>query len=452
MPSSLSARLLMSVSLVLVLFFGLTVAALDRLFREAGERAMRNVLEVHLIALLAAAEGDGSSGLRMPAELPEERFAQPGSGLYGQIRDVEGAIVWRSASSVGARLRDGPVLVPGEREIVRLALFDDIPVMALALGIEWEFADGTMRRFEFDIAQSLDLYHAQVERFRRQLFVWFLGLMLLLLTSLALLLRWILRPLRRIETEIAAVEAGARAELGSGYPSELEGVTENMNALIREERARLQRYRNTLGNLAHSLKTPLAVMRSALQAGRPDVAALDAQIARMDTIIGSQLRRAATSAGTALGHAPVSVPPVIDELRGALDKVYADKQPLCLIETSGNAVYYGDREDLTDLIGNLLDNAFKWCRSTVRIATHADEIEGRRRRGLRLVVEDDGAGIPATDAERVLARGARVDERAGGHGIGLAVVKEIIEVAGGSLAIDVSPLGGARIEVRIPPR
>ncbi|MBA3562739.1 MAG: hypothetical protein H0W33_01755 [Gammaproteobacteria bacterium] len=451
MPSSLSARLLLSVSLVLALFFGLTVVALDRLFREAGERAMQSVLEVHLIALLAAAEGDGSRGLRMPAQLPEERFSQPGSGLYGQIRDASGEIVWRSASSAGAQLAEGPVLAPGDREVVRLAMLDDIPVMALALGIEWEFADGSMRRFEFDVAQSLDLYHAQVERFRRQLFIWFLGLMLLLLTSLALLLRWILRPLRRIETEIAAVEAGSRAELGGGYPSELTGVTENMNALIRDERARLLRYRNTLGNLAHSLKTPLAVMRSALQAGQPDLAAFDTQIARMDAIVGSQLRRAATSAGTTLGHAPVAVAAVIEELRGALDKVYADKQPRCLTETDGNAVYYGDREDLTDLIGNLLDNAYKWSRSTVRITAQAEEM-GRRRRGLRLAVEDDGPGIRPADAQRVLARGARVDEQAEGHGIGLAVVKEIVELAGGSLTLGVSPLGGARIELSIPPR
>ncbi|MGH8495229.1 MAG: ATP-binding protein [Gammaproteobacteria bacterium] len=452
MPSSLSARLLLSVSLVLVLFFGITVAALDRLFRETGERAMQNVLEIHLIALLAAAKGDGAGGLEMPDDLPEERFSQPGSGLFGQIRDAGGAIVWRSASSIGARLREGQLLAPGEREVVRVALFEDIPVMSLALGIEWEFADDTTRRFEFDVAESLDLYHAQVQSFRQQLFVWFLALMLLLLTSLALLLRWILQPLRRIESEIAAVEAGSRMALGDGYPSELVGVTENMNALIRDERARLQRYRNTLGNLAHSLKTPLAVMRSALQSGRPDAATLDAQIDRMDAIVGSQLRRAATSAGTTLGHTPVPVTPVVEELRGALDKVYADKQPRCLADTDRDAVFYGDREDLTDLIGNLLDNAYKWCRTTVRIAAHADAIEGRRRRGLRLVVEDDGPGIPAGDAQRVLARGARADERAEGHGIGLAVVSEIVELAGGSLATDVSALGGMRIEVRIPPR
>lgn len=452
MPSSLSARLLLSVSVVLVLFFGLTVAALDRLFREAGERAMRNVLEVHLIALLAAAEGSGSQGLSMPEELPEERFAQPGSGLFGQIRDENGEVVWRSASSVGAPLRDAPVLAPGEREVTNLALFGDMPVMRLAMGVDWEFADGTTRRFEFDVAESLDLYHAQVERFRAQLFSGFLGLMLLLLAALAMLLRWILRPLRRVEAEIAEVEAGSRSELGTGYPSELSGVTENMNALIRDERARLKRYRNTLGNLAHSLKTPLAVMRSALQGGGAGAGELEAQIARMDAIVGSQLKRAATAGGTALGDAPVPVGPVASELRDALNKVYADKAPRCDFEIADDAVFHGDREDLTDLLGNLLDNAYKWCDHATRVTASAVDWAGRRRRGLMLVVEDDGPGIGASDLRRVLARGARADERAGGHGIGLAVVTEIVEMSGGSISIDASALGGARVEARIPPR
>ncbi|CAN5305190.1 ATP-binding protein [soil metagenome] len=452
MPQSLSARLLLAVSLVLALFFGFTVTALDRLFREAGERAMQDVLEVHLIALLAAAQEDESQSLRMPATLTEERFSHPGSGLYGQIRDDSGSIVWRSPSSAGVQLREAAMLAPGEREIVPLKLLDGIPVMALALGVAWEFRDGSIRRYEFNVAQSMNLYHAQVEGFRRQLFVWFLGLMLLLLVSLALLLRWILRPLRRIEAEIADVEGGSRSELGGGYPTELTGVTRNMNVLIREERARLQRYRDTLGNLAHSLKTPLAVMRSALQAGNPDRKALDEQIARMDAIVGNQLRRAATSAGTSLGHAPVPVAPVVAELQGALDKVYADKHPKCVTEIAEDAVFYGDREDLTDLIGNLLDNAYKWCHAMIRLTAQAEEAAGRHRRGLRLVVEDDGQGIPAADVRRVLARGARADERAEGHGIGLSVVKEIAELSGGTLTLAASPLGGARIEVHIPPR
>jgi two-component system sensor histidine kinase PhoQ len=452
MPSSLSARLLWSVSVVLVLFFGLTVAALDRLFREAGERAMRNVLEVHLIALLAAAEGGGPQGLSLPDELPEERFGQVGSGLFGQVRDASGEVIWRSASSVGAPLRDAPVLAPGEREVTNLALFGDMPVMRLAMGVDWEFADGSTRRFEFDIAESLDLYHAQVERFRAQLFGGFLGLMLLLLAALALLLRWILRPLRRVAAEIADVEAGSRSELGAGYPSELSGVTENMNALIRDERARLKRYRNTLGNLAHSLKTPLAVMRSALQGGVTDVGELEAQIERMDAIVGSQLKRAATAGGTALGDAPVPVGPVAGELRNALNKVYADKSPRCELAIADDAVFHGDREDLTDLLGNLLDNAYQWCGGVVRVTATAIDWAGRRRRGLLLVVEDDGPGIAAADARRVLARGARADERADGHGIGLAVVTEIVAMAGGSIGIEVSPLGGARVEARIPPR
>jgi two-component system sensor histidine kinase PhoQ len=272
--------------------------------------------------------------------------------------------------------------------------------------------------------------------------------MVLLLLTLAALLRWVLAPLRRMEREIRAVEEGRNDSLSRGYPRELSGVATNLNALLVGERKRVTRYRDTLGNLAHSLKTPLAVMRSSLPGGGAD-APLGAEIDRMRDIIEHQLKRAAASGGALLGQAPVEVAQVAADLRGALLRVYADKDLAIELAVAPTAQFVGDRGDLVELLGNLLDNACKWCRSRVRLSAAADAAAGPRER-LSLVIEDDGPGISAEDRARVLRRGERADESVPGHGLGLAMVHDTVDLYGGRLAIDTSAMGGARFSLRLP--
>jgi two-component system sensor histidine kinase PhoQ len=262
-------------------------------------------------------------------------------------------------------------------------------------------------------------------------------------------------PLRRVEREIEAIEVGELTELGTGYPRELLGITTNLNTLLRSERDRLARYRNTLGNLAHSFKTPLAVMRNLLTSpAAADLAVarqLDEQVGRMDDIVKYQLKRAAASGGTGLGTAPVAVRDALEALRGALLKVYVDRGIACDLSVEEGCLYFGDREDLTEMAGNLLDNAFKWARTRVRMTASRISTAGSRRDGLCLRVEDDGPGIPVGERARVLDRGARLDERVSGQGIGLSVVREVAALNGGNLTIGESSLGGAAIEIRLPP-
>src|SRR6202030_2522498 len=187
-----------------------------------------------------------------------------------------------------------------------------------------QFADdpkGT-RALTFSVAVSLSPYEEQQWRFRRKLLGWFAGLMLVLLATLAALLRWVLGPVRRLEREIHEVEEGRSDVLGAGYPRELSGVASNLNTLLVGERKRVARYRDTLGNLAHSLKTPLAVMRSSLPRHAP-AGPMGAEIDRMTDIIEHQLKRAAASGGALIGQAPVEVAQVAASLRGALLHVYA---------------------------------------------------------------------------------------------------------------------------------
>ena len=456
MPSrSLSTRLLASVSALLILFFGITIVALDFAFRDLSERAIRDRLEVQVIALLSASEEDSSGGLH-PEQLAEARFDNPGSGLYGEILRSDGYPSWRSKSLTGTGLEFPGPLKTGERRFGELRRGDGSVVLALSMGIDWQFSDGTMRPFVYSVAENLEPYYAQLYRFRGGLFGWFGVLMLLLLGALALLLRRLLAPLRRVEREIEAIEAGNLTELGGGYPRELLGITTNLNALLHSERERLARYRNTLGNLAHSFKTPLAVMRNLLGTSHarelPLAQQLDEQVGRMDDIVKYQLKRAAASGGTGLGTAPVSVRATLQALREALLKVYVERGIECELVVPEDCIFTGDREDLTEIAGNLLDNAFKWARGRVRLSAARITKPTARRDGLQLTVEDDGPGIPVAERVRVLERGARLDERVTGQGIGLSVVRELVQLNGGTITIDESTLGGARIEVRLPPQ
>ncbi|HEX7116745.1 MAG TPA: ATP-binding protein [Steroidobacter sp.] len=447
----MSTRLLASVSALLVVFFGITIVALDLAFREVTNQAMRDRLEAQLLVLISASEEiDGS--LRPAPEKTDERMNNPASGLYGEILSADGTPAWRSTSLAATGLDFSVKLPPGQRSYRELHRRDGAPVRALSRSIAWQFDDGVTRTFLYSVAEDLEPYYAQLNRLRGGLFFWFGVLMLLLLGALAILLRRLLAPLRRVEREIEAIEAGTLTELGTGYPRELLGITTNLNTLLHSERERLKRYRNTLGNLAHSLKTPLAVMRNLLSGPQsrdlPIAKQLDEQVGRMDDIVKYQLKRAAASGGSTLGTVPIEVRGVLEELRSTLLKVYADRGLTCELNVAPGSLFTGDREDLTEIAGNLLDNAFKWARHRIRVTARPVPAGSGRRDGLSLTVEDDGPGIPVDERQRVLERGARLDERVSGQGIGLSVVRELAELNGASIEVDSSPLGGARIELR----
>ncbi len=444
---SLSRRLLVSVSVPLALFFGVMMLVLDTGFRALSERSLQELLDSQMVSLIAAADPqpDGSYA-PTPQEL-DPRLRTPRSGLYAQIQSQHH--LWRSPSTAGLSSDFGALLVPGERNLAYAAFgHDRVAIESRAI----QFADDPngKRTLTFSVAVSLSPYEEQLWRFRRELIGWFAGLMLVLLATLAALLRWVLGPVRRMEREIHEMEEGRCEALGAGYPRELSGVATNLNALLLGERKRVARYRDTLGNLAHSLKTPLAVMRSSLSAGA-ESGTVGAEIDRMTGIIEHQLKRAAASGGALLGQAPVEVAQVAAELRGALLKVYGRKDLSLELAIAPATLFVGDRGDLTELLGNLLDNACKWCRSRVRLTASSDESAAPRQR-LTLVVEDDGAGISADDRARVLERGVRADQNVPGHGLGLAMVHHTVDLYGGQLSIDSSPLGGARVSVRLPGR
>lgn len=451
--SSLSARLLASVSLLLIFFFGVTILVLDSAFREAGEQAQEDILDGQLMALLAEADPNELGELEMPYELREPRFGNVGSGLYGALNDDSGEPVWTSRSSLGLNIPYGVSPPPGTNLFSRVALDDGTPLMSLSLSVQWELNSGELKPYTFNVAQDLDSFNAQLARFRQQLFTWFAAIALIMLFSISLVMRGLLKPLRQVENEIRQVEEGKRQALSDDLPTELSSVARNMNVLIGSERGRAERYRKTLDNLAHSLKTPLAAIRAILgeQKSSDINARVETQIERMNDIVRYQLRKPATLHSENLGVMSVDVGAEIQRLVDGLSKVYGDKSPEIVVDVAKGVRFRGDSGDFLELAGNLLDNACKWCQSLVHLTVRPLPDYDGGSGDMAIVVEDDGPGIPEDAAEDLLKRGMRLDESAPGHGIGLAVVKELAASYSGSISIDKSSLGGASITVLINP-
>lgn len=445
---SLSRRLLVSVAVPLALFFGVMMRVLDIGFQTLSDRQVHALLDAQIVTLIAAAEPNPAGGYDAPLNGLDTRLASPDSGLYAQIR--AGNHIWSSPSTAGVHLDFGPPLAQGERQFSD-ALVGHGRVAIESRGISFQDDPKQGQPLTFSVAVSLTPYEQQLWLFRSRVLGWFTGLMALLLVSLAALLRRVLAPLRRLEREIHEVEEGRSEMLGSGYPRELSGVARHLNALLVGERKRVARYRDTLGNLAHGLKTPLSVMRTALSSDVGSTAAtrtIGTEIDRMTDIIEHQLKRAA-SGGALLGQAPVAVAAVAADLRGALLKVYSRKDLSIELAIQARSHFVGDRGDFVELLGNLMDNACKWCRERVRVSVAVEE--GRALgESLTLTVEDDGPGIAEENRAKVLERGVRTDENVPGHGLGLAMVHDTVDLYGGKLTVDASPLGGARFALRLP--
>lgn len=448
--ASLRARVTWAVALVLLGFIALTTLALEEAFEASARSAREERLLGQLYLLMAAAEADGEA-LTLTDDLAEPRFRLPESGLYGQITDAQGKPVWRSASALGQDIPFTLRLAPGVRNFQEARDHEGRLYFVEGFGVTWSIGPRPLD-YTFSVAEDQGPYREELNRFRVSLFGWLGALSLLLLLILLIALRWGLAPLARVAEEVAAVEAGHQERLRGAYPGELRALTDNLNALLAHEAARQTRLSNALSDLAHSLKTPLAVMRGALAEregqvipgaapDQPGHQVLDEQIRHMDEILRYQLERARGRPAATLCRA-LDLGQALQRLLATLPKLYANREIRVDMVLEPGLYFRGIEGDLLEVAGNLLDNACKWCRSRVRV--------GARRSGdfLELWVEDDGPGLTLDQARRLGERGLRLDQQAPGHGIGLAVVREICEAYGGDLSISRSPLGGAKVVAR----
>ncbi|MFW2437943.1 MAG: ATP-binding protein [Arenicellales bacterium] len=448
--ASLQTRLLLTASIILTVFLGLTGVALFKAFQSSAEQAEQGKLEGQLYGLLGAAELDSTGDLVMANDLAEPRFSIPESGLVAEIVDDQGKTEWQSVSTLGMKLPPQHVLAVDESRFQRLSINNN-EWFSFSYGIVWVDEQEIEHRYSFRVMESPQAFNQQAERFRRTLIVWLTAAALILLVVQVMVLRWSLRPLRRIEAEVHQVERGEREQLTEDYPRELNGLAGSLNLLLTNERRHLQRYRNTLADLAHSIKTPLAVLRGVADSSTDkecDRHVIEEEVGRMDHIVEYQLQKAATAGSKSLTSG-IAILPVAERLLASLQKVYQDKSISYSMDIDNKATFMGEKGDLMEVIGNLLDNASKWCRSTVTFTVKTQKSETATHERHVIIVEDDGPGMAENQIEKLLQRGARGDEQTPGHGIGLAVVREIVEAYGGELTITRSQMGGAKVEVLI---
>jgi two-component system sensor histidine kinase PhoQ len=434
---SLRTRLILTASLVVSIFILAAGLALENAFYTSAQRSLQENLHGQLSLLMASAELNSSGDIDMPARLLDTKFSLPSSGLYGVIVDQRGTAIWKSLSTVGVVIPK-PITLPAGDESIQTLNENDEDFTRLSYGLDWYTEQGK-KPLTFNIIAELQPFNAQVYTFRRTLTAWLLGLGVALLLVQWAILVWGLRPLGTVRKELHAIDTGQQDRISGRYPTEIHLLTENINELLDHEHAQQSRYRHALADLAHSLKTPLAVLRGAigeLDQSANTKATLDEQVQRMDHIVAHQLQRAAT-AGAAPIRKSILLAPLIEKLLNALGKVYRDKGIQFAASITANTKLRVDEGDALELLGNLLDNACKWCQQRVTISA---ELQQQR---VMFRISDDGPGVPDEKVQLILQRGGRIDQAVPGTGIGLTVAHEIIQTYQGQLHIERGPLGGA---------
>ena len=346
----------------------------------------------------------------MPAAFPEPRLSLPGSGLYASIVNVARGQTWRSASTVGVEaplLRD---VGTGQwrYEVARAAGRD---YLGVATGVSWAGSAGPVP-LVLSVFEDKAEFDREIAVFERTSWAWLGGAALLLLVSQTVLLRWGLAPLGAATREIRAIEHGEQTAVEGRYPVEVAALTDNLNTLIAQERLRQTRYREALSFLAHSLKTPLAVLAHGPSEPATLPGAVAAQVTRMDDIVQHQLGRAAASGASRFVPA-LALAPVLERMRDSLAKVYADKALVFTLDCAPALAWRIDEGDAFEMLGNLMDNAAKWAQAAgrrERAARGRPPPLAHRRRRARLRRHPRHPADPRTRRRA----GARARRRPGG--------------------------------------
>jgi two-component system sensor histidine kinase PhoQ len=436
---SIRTRLLLGAALVLLAFLTGAGLALQRANAESVRAAYFGRLQSTVYLLLAAAELDAAGSLVMPPEFAEPRLSLPGSGLYAGIYNLQRKEQWKSPSDLGQQLPYQRSLQPGQwrSETVNGA---GGHFLSVSYAVNWK-ASARNATLVLTVLEDRAAFDREVGTFARTLWLWLGGATTLLLLAQLLLLRWGLAPLRRVAGEIRRIEEGGQSRIEGHYPTEISGLTDNLNTLIQQEHTRQTRHRDALSFLAHSLKTPLAVLRSAMAEPAQLPATVAQQVSRMDDIVQHQLARAITG-GAARFAAPILVAPVVERIRDALVKVYGEKAPDISIDCPDSLGWRIAEGDLFEMLGNLMDNAAKWAKAQVDVRVWLEAGQ------LHICIQDDGTGF--SDTESVLRLHVRGDERMPGHGVGLAVVSDLVASHQGQMSLARAAIGGGQVDIVLP--
>jgi signal transduction histidine kinase len=450
--ASLARRMgLIAAGWIFVLLLGGGIA-LERTLTSQVEANFDEQLDYILTAMIASAEIDASGEVYFYRTLGDQRFLEPGSGLYWQISG--GAFEpWPSRSLWDRTLKLHGVTETNGRfdSEVRFYNSDQFPGEPLRIAERTVILPGSETRWTFAVASATEQMDTQIGRVRLILIWSFLVLGLGLLMMALLQIRYGLSPLRRVRAAIQNLRTTGANRITEPLPLEVQPLVEELNALLEHSERQAEEARRHAGNLAHALKTPLTVLTNAATARAPDLGdAVMRETRTMQRHVDHHLARARAVGRRAVGHARTNVMASAEAVRRAVERLYP--QGRLDIAGSRSADVAIERQDLDELLGNLIENAAKYGGGSVFVTIDPDEAEVPRDPKQCLIwVEDDGAGIPPAERERIFDRGVRLDTDKPGTGLGLAIVRDVAEIYGGSVALGESEdLGGLLVELRLP--
>ncbi|WP_352497123.1 ATP-binding protein [Mesorhizobium sp. M0030] len=445
-PRSLAFRVIGFSTIWAILTLIVIFTLITTLYRQASERGFDSLLSAHLFNLIGSVGVSESGQLTGAPDLGDLRFSEPNSGWYWSVEPASEGVHGNLHSSSMTTTIPSPTVaeVPFNSSFQRSYSTDGIGDEQLEV-FESEFVlDAKNRAARFRVMGNKTELEQEIATFQGRLLTYLslFGVGMIAINAIAILLG--LQPLRRVRNALAQVREGTAQRLDGRFPAEIEPLANETNALIENNKRIVERSRTQVGNLAHSLKTPLAVLINEGRAlGGAKGQLIADQAASMQKQVDHYLQRARVAAqrDSVVYRTPVT--PLVQRMVRVLQKLKPDVS-LSLVLPAADIVFAGEREDLEELLGNLLDNAMKWAKSTVAVSVTPAAA------GLfELSIEDDGPGIPEDKARDVLKRGRRLDETKPGTGLGLAIVADLVNEYGGALALDRSAMGGLKAVVRL---
>ncbi|MGX5174620.1 ATP-binding protein [Aliikangiella sp. IMCC44653] len=439
---SLRKRMISISCIVVVIAFSTIYLITKSAYTIASKSRLQESLVAQIYSLMAVIE-DENGQLELRELQRNDRLNHLNSGLVAYVLDIDGDLIWRSRSS------DSFAVLPSVADNYSLTSIteshlDDSAMFWIGDSIIWEHENGVEGEYLFLIGEKQSLLKASVREFKREVAFWLAVTAIVLIVLIAFALNLSLKPLQSAQSQIELIRRGDAEKINGRFPKELLPLTNSINQLLAGEAQQKVRYRDSLGNLAHSLKTPLAIIKSELPNNDSELThSLKKQVSRIDDIVKYQLNRSVVTAGQTMRR-KTPVKPSIEKIAEALRKVHAQKAIEISTQIEEGCTFLGEKGDLMELVGNLADNACKWAASKV-------EINCKREANLLIItVSDDGCGVPEAQRALILNRGKRLDQQAEGQGLGLSIVMDIVKIYQGNMLIDQSPLGGALFRLELP--
>ncbi len=449
---SLAFRLISASALWSVVALVAAGFILTSLYTRTVEEAFDERLSVYLRTLVGALAQQSPPASTDPGNLGEPRFELTYSGWYWQVREPnDGAVVISSGSLFADTLDIARATETRERDGMTSGALngpDDQSLRVLARTVDFD----DQHRYEVLVAGDAGGLQDQIAAFR-----WSVGLTLAafgigLVIATLFQIRWGLRPLDNVRRGLAALRSGKETRFEGPFPAEIEPLARELNALLESNQQIIERARTQVGNLAHALKTPLSVITNEARASSGPLAEKVAEQAElMRTQVNHYLERARIAARAKVIGAATEVEPVVDSIVRAMERIHEDRNLDIGAEVPAGVRFRGERQDLEEIVGNLVDNACKWARTEVMVTvTHVPPRDDGSGGLLTITIDDDGPGLSESQRAEATRRGRRLDETKPGSGLGLSIVTELIALYGGKFALDGAPSGGLRAAVELP--